>query len=180
MFHDRFTGTKIAEYYFELHKKSNAFTMMPFAEIRNTINAVQDAFNAVVCAYNASFDVSHLLKTARYFGYESFFTADVKYMDIWAMALSVLCKSRNYLKFCAEHDLTTAKGHPQTGAEAVYKYLKNDPEFEEKHTARADCEIESYIFMQIIRRKCKFDSDFVKMCVRNPHWCEISKRFAEF
>lgn len=180
MFHDRFTKTKIAQYYFSLYMGLNEFTVMPFAEIRRTINTVRKAFNATVCAYNAKFDVSHLLKTAQYFGYDQFFKGNVKFMDIWAMALSVLCNSRNYLKFCAEHDLTTAKGHPQTGAEAVYRYLTNDANFEEKHTARADCEIESYIFAAIIRRKRKFDSAFVNPCVANPHWRKISKRFAEF
>ncbi len=180
MFNDRFTKTKIAQYYFSLYMRRNEFTVMPFSLIRSTINNVRKIFNATVCAYNASFDVSHLLKTAQYFGYDKFFKGDVKFMDIWAMALSVLCNSRNYLKFCAEHGLTTAKGHPQTGAEAVYRYLTKDASFEEKHTARADCEIESYIFAVIIRRKRKFDSDFVKICLHNPHWREISRRFAEF
>ena len=180
MFHDRFTKTKIAQYYFSLYMGRNEFTVMPFTEIRRTINTVREAFNATVCAYNAKFDVSHLLKTAQYFGYDQFFKGDVKFMDIWAMALSVLCNSRNYFKFCAEHDLTTAKGHPQTGAEAVYRYLTKNPDFEEKHTAREDCKIESYIFAAIIRRKRKFDSAFVNPCVANPNWRKISKRFAEF
>ena len=178
MFHDRFTKTKIAQYYFSLYRGMDDFTVMPFAEIRNTINTVRKAFNAAVCAYNASFDTAHLLTTAQYFEYDQFFEGDVAYMDIWAMALSVLCNSRNYLKFCKKHDLTTAKGHPQTGAEAVYRYLTNDAGFEEKHTARADCEIESYIFAAIMRRKHKFDSDFVKICLHNAHWREISRRFA--
>jgi hypothetical protein len=180
MFNDLFTKDKIAEYYFSLYMGLNEFTVMPFAEIRRTINTVRKAFNATVCAYNASFDVSHLLKTAQYFGYNQFFKGNVEFMDIWAMALSVLCNSRNYLKFCAKHNLTTAKGHPQTGAEAVYRYLTKDATFEEKHTARQDCEIESYIFTQILRRKKKYDSEFVKMCIHNPYWKEISKRFAEF
>ena len=180
MFHDRFTKTKIAQYYFSLYMGRNEFTVMPFSLIRSTINNVRKIFNATVCAYNAKFDVSHLLKTAQYFGYDQFFKGDVKFMDIWAMALSVLCNSRNYFKFCAEHDLTTAKGHPQTGAEAVYRYLTKNPDFEEKHTAREDCEIESYIFATIIRRKRKFDSAFVNPCVANPNWRKISKRFAEF
>lgn len=180
MFHDRFTKTKIAQYYFSLYMGRNEFTVMPFSLIRSTINNVRKIFNATVCAYNAKFDVSHLLKTAQYFGYDQFFKGDVKFMDIWAMALSVLCNSRNYFKFCAKHGLTTAKGHPQTSAEAVYRYLTNDANFEEKHTARADCEIESYIFATVIRRKRKFDSAFVNPCVANPNWRKISKRFAEF
>ena len=130
MFHDRFTKTKIAQYYFSLYRGMDDFTVMPFAEIRNTINTVRKAFNATVCAYNASFDTAHLLTTAQYFEYDQFFEDDVNYMDIWAMALSVLCNSRNYLRFCKKHDLTTAKGHPQTGAEAVYRYLTNDADFE--------------------------------------------------
>lgn len=180
MFNDPFTKTKIAGYYFELYKGSRAFEVMPFAEIRRTINQVQQAFNATVCAYNAAFDTSHLDKTAREFGYKKFFKGDVKYMDIWNMALSTLCDSRNYLKFCATHELWTAKGHPQTGAEAVYKYLIECPEFEEKHTAREDCEIEVYIFCRILRRKCKFDSDFVGMCLHNPYWKKICRRFEQF
>ena len=180
MFNNQFTKTKIAGYYFELYMGTRAFEVLPFAEIRRTINKVQRAFNATVCAYNAAFDVSHLVKTAQYFGYEKFFKADVKYMDIWNMALSTLCNSRNYLKFCAAHELWTAKGHPQTGAETVYRYLTNDVNFEEKHTAREDCEIESYIFTRILRRKCKFDADFVGMCLHNPYWKAIRCRFEKF
>lgn len=180
MFNDPFTKTKIAQYYFSLYRGDSAFTVMPFWEIRKTLNRVQQAFNATVCAYNASFDSSHLDKTAREFGYKKFFQDDVKYMDIWNMALSVLCNSRNYLKFCAENELWTAKGHPQTGAEAVYKYLTGCLDFEEKHTAREDCEIEAYIFCRILRRKCKFDSSFVGMCLHNPYWKAISERFQQF
>ena len=180
MFNDRFTKDKIAGYYFELYMGTRAFKALPFTEIRRTINKVQKAFNATVCAYNAAFDTSHLVKTAQYFGYEKFFKGEVKYMDIWNMALSTLCNSRNYLKFCAAHELWTAKGHPQTGAEAVYRYLTDDVNFEEKHTAREDCEIESYIFMRILRRKCKFDADFVGMCLHNPYWKAICRRFEEF
>lgn len=180
MFNDPFTKTKIALYYFELFMNSRAFTVLPFAEIRRNINKVQKAFNATVCAYNAAFDSSHLTKTAKHFGYKDFFKSEVKYMDIWNMALSVLCDSRNYLKFCAAHELWTEKGHPQTGAEAVYKYLTGCIDFEEKHTAREDCEIEAYIFMRILARKCKFDADFVGMCLHNPYWKRISRRFEQF
>lgn len=180
MFHDPFTKTKIAQYYFSLYKNNEAFTALSFTEIRDNINRVQQAFNATVCAYNAAFDVKHLDKTAKEFGYDSFFENEVIYMDIWNMALSVLCNSKNYLQFCWEKGFVTAKGHPQTGAEAVYCYLINDPYFEEKHTARADCEIEAYIFCRILRRKRKYASDFVGVCLHNPYWKIIAKRFEEF
>ena len=180
MFHDRYTKTKIAQYYYALYMGTNEFTVIPFAEIRRTINTVQQAFNASVCAYNAQFDKEHLITTAQYFGYKKFFKTDVHYMDIWGMALSTICNSRNYFKFCVENEFFTAKGYPKTGAECVYRFITKDVNFEEKHTARADCEIETAIFMKILRRKCKFDSKIVAPCCSNKSWRQIAKRFEEF
>lgn len=53
--------------------------------------------------------------------------------------------SENYKAFCEENELFTEGGNYSTSAETVYKYITNDIDFIESHTALDDAVIETSI-----------------------------------
>ena len=174
MFTDRFTRDKIARYYYDLwkYKGMGGFVARDFATIRSVVNNWVRHYNCIICAYNIAFDLNHLEKTANYFGYDTFFDHDVKTLDIWHMAMSVL-GTKNYIRFCMENDLLTKCGNIATGAEAMYRFIANDPAFVEEHTAYKDTLIESDIMVKCFKRKKHFETSTVGMCLHNKEWQRI-------
>ena len=133
--------------------------VMPFSQIAAHVWAIIRAFDAVVVAYNVAFDRGVLNAYSREIDGCDFFPDDCVIWDLWTMALYSICASRNYANFCDAHNMRTDKGNIKSGAEAVFAYLKNNPEFEEAHTALNDCEIEAQIFLAILARKKKLHTD---------------------
>ena len=179
---DRFSGgKKCAQYYYSLFMNEGKFNVMTFETIRTIFNQIQKRYNAVVCAYNASFDKLHLDETANYFEFESFFDEAVQWVDIWGMALSTVCKSISFLRFCAEHKATTDKGNAKTGAEIVYRFITKDPDFAEAHTAYEDTKIESAIMTHIFKQKKKIAMiESVSPCFANEEWRTVRDLWQKF
>lgn len=173
MFTNRFTSRKIAKYYFALWQNDGKFTVAPFEQIRTIINAAIQEYNAIVCAYNISFDLAHLTKTAEYFGYDSFFDdATIEILDIWNVAMCIL-GTKKFIRFCMTNKFYTAKGYIQTSAEIMYRYIINDATFEEAHTAHEDCIIECAILTKCFKQKKHFETKKVNPCICNKAWKEI-------
>lgn len=144
--------------------------IMPFTQIAAHVWAMIQAFNAVVVAYNVKFDYRVLNAYSRKLDGCDFFPPECEIWDMWTMALYSICASRNYAAFCDAHDMRTDKGNRKSGAEAVFAYLQNNPEFEEAHTALADCEIEVQIFLAILARKKKLHTDLCGFVARREPW----------
>lgn len=174
MFNDIFTKTKIGGYYFNLWQNTNAFKVMDFAQIMDKINTLAQIYNCTVCAYNIAFDINHLNKTSQMFGLGDFFNNDIRTIDIWHMAMSVL-GTKKFVRFCMANDFITNAGNIKTDAETMYRYITKDINFEEAHTARADCEIESAIMVKCFNRKKHFETSTVGMCLHNKEWQRIQK-----
>lgn len=174
-FTDRFMGgEKIARYYFNLFMNNGKYEVLGFYAIKRFINEVVNQYNPTICAYNAKFDREHLDKTAQLFGLDRFFNQSVKWLDLWGVALSMFCKSRNYLRYCAERHFLTDSGNPKSSAEVVYRYLSGDDEFEEEHTALADCDIEAEILLTAINRKKRlYQVDTVQPCFNDQAWKDM-------
>lgn len=51
----------------------------------------------------------------------------------------------NYLRYCEEYELFTESGNYSSTAEAIYRYISGNNEFDEEHTALADSKIETEI-----------------------------------
>ena len=151
---DRYTAHKAGFYL-----TNTPAEVMPFTQIAAHVWAVIRAFDAVVVAYNVAFDRGALNAYSRTIDGCDFFPDDCIIWDMWTMALYTVCASRNYANYCDAHEMHTDKGNRKSGAEAVYSYLVNNPEFEEAHTALADCEIEVQIFLAILARKKKLHTD---------------------
>lgn len=113
-----------------------------------------------VCAHNARFDVTALNATLRYLTkskFRYFFPANVEIWDSMKMAKDVICKMPTYRKFSEEFDTLTASGRVSAGAENLYKYISNNPYYEEVHKGIDDVIIESAIVLYCFRQHKKMN-----------------------
>ena len=177
MFTDPFTKGKAPHYIASLLADLGEFTVADFETIRADVNDTVRAYGATVCAYNVNFDLNALDKTSKALLGREFFDETPDVLDIWAMALGCICTTAKFVKFVAEHGITTEKGNPQTGAEAVYRFLTGDPGFEEAHTAHADCGIEQAILQKCLNTHKKLRRDTVRMCLHDPDWCKVCEMY---
>ena len=121
---------------------------------------LQDMNNANnVYAYNANFDRNAIIKTCK--ALQSEYTEQVEtanffelWRDLWAWASNTILYKKSFIDFCEAHNLKTEKGYCSTSAETCLKYIRNNPDYVEEHTARADVldEVEIY---QTIKRAVK-------------------------
>ena len=83
--------------------------------------------------------------------------------DIWGLCCKYLLNNDEFRQTCKDNEWFTASGkYYSTTAETAYRYLFDNAEFEEKHTAIEDVEIESEIFHKILEKtKNKFDMGII-------------------
>ena len=74
-------------------------------------------------------------------------------IDIWGLACDRLLNTKKYKNFCCENEMfTDSKKFFKTSAEASYKYLTQNNDFIESHTALSDAEIETFILAKALSR----------------------------
>lgn len=132
----------------------------------------------MVGAYNMPFDkraVNTGVRYNTYSFYRWFFPYGTEFFDIWHGACSSFLRSKHYIKFALKNDLVSAKGNVLTTAEAAYKYITKNCDFEEDHTGLEDVKIETAIFFKILDCKMKYDFSVVG----NP-WRIVQKYKKEF
>ena len=110
-------------------------------------------------AYNSPFD-------DRVFSYNCdwFHTTNpldtIPVKDIRGMVSEFITNTDEYKAFCEEYQLFTESGNYSGTAEAVYKFITNNPEFEEAHTALADSDIEAEILLYCIEYGADYTIDY--------------------
>jgi len=125
---------------------SMAYIRILFNEQLNDFRS--DGHNLVFAAYNAAFDTKYLGKTCQKILKMPFLDSQLNMLDIWHYwALSV---PMNY-----KAPLTASGKFYSTSAESVFQYENQDPNFEERHIAFSDVEIESKILLKVLARKKK-------------------------
>ena len=149
--------------------------IVSFQFIMDYTRTVIKEYQAVVVAYNAGFDVKVLNDYAKVLIGEQFFSEDTEVWDLWNMALNTICDSSNYVRWCIDAGFITEKGNISCSAEAVYSYLFADADFEEEHTALADCEIEAQILQAVFDRKKKLETAMCSPVFRQRVWKERLK-----
>ena len=111
-----------------------------------------------VMAHNASFDYRVLNATQRYITKSAFrywFPKDIEIWDTMKMARDVILKMPTYHKFCEVNNLYTKTGKLSATAENLYRFIINNPDFEESHTGLEDVQIEREIFLYCRRQHKK-------------------------
>lgn len=150
-----------------------------FADIQTIVLQDMANYNCnIVCAYNCAFDLRALNNTAdMYTIYNAFFPDDTEFNCIMNMATQVLLQRPSYYKKAWENQWYTDKGNVKTSAEIAYRFITNNPNFEENHTGLEDVQIEVKIMVACIRTHKKMDRSIKQNCwqVPQPKWKEYRK-----
>jgi len=111
----------------------------------------------VVAAYNLGFDVRALKMTNDMFGDGSpvFAGKPVQLLDLWQFACEVLLNTATYKKTANANGWVSPVGNIKTSAEMAYRFIINNPEFIEDHTALSDALIETEILAKCFAKKGK-------------------------
>lgn len=106
-------------------------------------------------AHNARFDMNALNNTVRYLsGSKSrYFFPKIEIWDTLKMSRDVLKQRKTYTQFCDINNFKTAHTPPQNQykVETIYRYITQNPDFEESHTGLEDILIESEILAYCFR-----------------------------
>lgn len=90
-------------------------------------------------AYNCQFDTDKFSKTALSYGLSNPLEKLKAVFDLWGYAYWNICLTKEYQEFCLANDLKTKSGKFfPTSVEGVTKFLNQDIEFVEEHTALSD------------------------------------------
>ena len=73
---------------------------------------------------------------------------------------------KKYHKFCTDNGFVSKSGNISTSAETVYRFLTNNPDFEEEHKGLEDVEIEVKIFAECIKKKKRMNRKINRACWR--------------
>lgn len=122
-----------------------------------------------VGAYNMGFDNRATRNNIRFISgslVRWFFPYGTEFFDIWNMACTSMLLTPHYIHFCEENGFISEHGNYSTSAETVYRYLLNDPTFEENHTGLEDVEIETEIFLHILENFEDYDDSIKANCWR--------------
>jgi hypothetical protein len=106
-------------------------------------------------AFNSGFDDGVFKFNCDWFKVKNPFD-NIPIYDIMGFAYKFIGFTPAYQKFCEDNQLITPKGHYSLSAESVYKFVSQDTEFIEAHTALADSEIEADILKYCVE-KCGAD-----------------------
>lgn len=101
-------------------------------------------------AYNSPFDEKVFNFNCEWFKViNPFETTPI--IDIKGVANTFITSTDGYKNFCEQHELFTESGNYSATAESVYRYIIDDNNFLEAHTALNDSEIESEILIHCVK-----------------------------
>ena len=73
--------------------------------------------------------------------------------DLWGLTCQHILNCDEYKQMCIDNKWETASGkYFKTSAETAYRFLSGNTDFDESHTAIDDCDIESQLFAEIVKR----------------------------
>lgn len=108
-----------------------------------------------ICAYNLNFDRNAILKTAKFFNIdcknELYKTWDkMSELCIWNLACKTILNTADYKAFAQNNEgIKKDSGNYRTDAEICYRYITQNTEYSEEHTALQDVIDETYILKHI-------------------------------
>lgn len=119
---------------------------------KEAIKAVDNLCNffkvKYMMAFNSGFDFSKTICRE--------LIKEREFIDIWLMAIQTIAQTKKYTTFCRENNYKTKNGSVSTKAETVYRFLINNTNYVEEHTAFEDSKIEMEIFKACNRTHKKY------------------------
>lgn len=130
----------------QFYKTDNKIAIKTFNQFYNELENLILAYNIKeLYAYNINFDVRALKDTAAKFKKPSLVAKyNIDIFDLYHAAASVINQRylEDYIMYCIEYGRISDKGNVSSNAEAMYCYIKKQPDFIESHTALDDTLIE--------------------------------------
>ena len=121
-----------------------------------------NAFNVEKAfAYNAPFDEGVFNFNCEYFKIANPFD-NIPIIDIVPYVHKTIAFNKDYQDFCEQYKLFTESGNYSTTAESVYKFITNNPDFNEEHTALSDSLIEKDILFYCLDKGIDIEKDYKK------------------
>ena len=110
-------------------------------------------------AYNSQFDERVFEFNCDFFHTINPFD-NIPIRDIIPFVHKAIAFTKMYKDFCEQNELFTETGNYSTNAESVTRFLRQDVEFIEEHTALADSEIELEILLECLKRGCDIQGEY--------------------
>ena len=150
-------ANKLPQYWEDIESGKRILTS--FYNIRKALLEDIEEYNVTeVFAHNMRFDYGTLNTTQRWetkSKYRYFFPIDVEICDTLKMAKDIISKMPTYINFCSENGYLTKNGKVQLKAETIYRFIMQDTDFIESHTALEDVMIEKEILAYCYRQHKK-------------------------
>lgn len=150
---------KVPKYWEEIQKGERF--LRKWKRIKKVVREVMETWDIKdVIAHNAIFDYRSTAYTQRYLTcsrYRYFFPFGTHFIDTLKMAKAVFAEDEQFQKWANDNGYLTKQGHAQYKAEILYRYITNDNNFVEAHTALEDVMIEKEIFAECLRRNPELD-----------------------
>ena len=151
---DDFVGAeKYGRYLIALENKQAIKRNIPqiFTTLANDIKKYQVLFGY---AYNCNFDLDKFDRTSKKFEIANP-VENLPVFDIWAYAYEYICNTNEYKQWAQDNNQVTESGmYIPSSVEGVCKYLYNNLDFKEDHTALSDTLHETNILMECVKRGC--------------------------
>ena len=116
-------------------------------------------------AYNSSFDEKVFNYNCDWFKVANPFD-NIKVLDIRGYAHNFIVNN-SYKEFCDKYGYYTDSGNYSSTAETIYRFIKNNTDFVEEHTALADSEIECEILFTCVNLGATLETNYP--CLRSIH-----------
>ena len=156
---DAYFKEKIPQYWEDI--KNGSRQLRKFSSINFLIRKIMTEQNiTIVIAHNARFDYRSTNLTKRYITsskYRYFFPYGTEIWDTLKMSREVLKDDEKYRNFCVENGFVTSRNQNKYTAEIIYRFLTNDLQFIESHTALEDVMIEKEIFAYCVQKNPSID-----------------------
>ena len=141
--------------FYELALEVGRIAELPLHKARDCVNSRLARFGVCdVWAYNAAFDKTTLNKTVDEDsnGYEeAFLTVRHQWLDIRSAAGRTALATPEYLAWATSQGRLCRDGRPRATAQDAYRYLMEDAQYVERHTALSDARDELRILAALVK-----------------------------
>lgn len=130
-----------------------------------------------LAAYNIQFDMRAMYTTLKLTQAQLTpkwynLTQKKKLICLWGLACDTILLKQEFKNIAQEQEWLTDKGNILTNAEVAYRYITNDLEFEEEHTALKDVEVEIEILKHILIN----EKGLINYGIRYNPWQKVNKK----
>lgn len=159
--------------------KQGLIEMLPYKKAITTfINDARHYKVGIIAAYNVAFDLRALQATLK-MTYHEGFQKDIvnkllnqknkKVLCIWNLVCDTVLNTDEFRNYAETHGFKSEKGNYQTSAEVAYRYITDNEEFVEDHTALSDVDIE----IELLLHALKYYSPILEYGAKYSCWQKV-------